>query len=409
MEREDDFCIWSGNWWIEGDKAWLISLEYNILFCVDLILRSCEFVTEIPFSAKKFRSTPRCIKYGKDIFCVPDKEPCVWIYNLDNCQFSQLRIDNPQNIRLSIIFFWLYGSRIYAVSEGLKQIIEIDAKNKKVEKYFPYDVEERTTPRILSEKNIYSVYSALNQVRKFNIVTKSTETYSLPDIGGKLHTVCFDGKRYWLSGYNRALYVWDKQNNSMQILEGFPEDFGIYNSDKNEKSILDCESKKYLLPVFVGSVVLGEYVWFIPYVANKILYVNKNTYEIKALEIEDEVETKESILSREMSEGKYVLEYIRENRYIGLFSFKNQHLFEIDTERTEVIKNKFHFSEQCLKNAEDIFNKRIILHEKGETFLKNVFFQNILKEGLANIEREGDKTGASIYRKTKMDMKGECR
>ena len=78
--------------------------------------------------------------------------------------------------------------------------------------------------------------------------------------------------------------------------------------------------KEYELPAFLFSVVAGDYVWFIPFQTNKIMYADKKTCQLHVFEADGENETKQSLLGRIALGSKYILEYVRENRYIGLFS-----------------------------------------------------------------------------------------
>lgn len=65
------------------------------------------------------------------------------------------------------------------------------------------------------------------------------------------------------------------------------------------------------------------------------------------LEIEEEHETEESLMKRGNA-FKYMYEYIRQNRYIGVYSNKNQNIFEIDT------------SVMCVKNREIVFGDETV-------------------------------------------------
>ena len=92
-----------------------------------------------------------------------------------------------------------------------------------------------------------------------------------------------------------------------------------------EKSYIDTKSA-----LFEFSIAIGKYVWFIPDRSNDIIFIDKETYKVFMLELEEEQETKESI-DNHLMDFKFLLQYIRENRYIGIYSLKNRIVFEIDT------------------------------------------------------------------------------
>lgn len=387
--------VWSGNWWIEEDRAWFVSGEYNILHNVNFTSQECEFEIEIPFPVSgRFRSTPRCIKFGDDIFCLPDTGECIWVYEKKTHKLVRISIDNPNNVRLELIFWWVYDNKIYVVSEGLHQLFEIDAKRKKITNCIVLNEKERVVGRVMVDMILYSLSSVSNKINCFDLKSGTTISYVLPDIGEKLYTICFDGKKFWLSGYSKRLYVWNKNQNEIDTIEGFPPEFGIYNIDEKADKILDCKTEVYNYPTFVYSVDLGGYIWFIPYLTNKIIYVEKSTYIVRELKTEDEIETNESLKARNAIEGKYVLEYIRKNRYIGIFSKKNKNIFEIDVKEQKVSTKNFYFSYDCLKKM-----KNVIV--ENDLFTINDYFSWLLKMKIREIDMNDSIIGQSIYNKIK--------
>ena len=79
----DDFeFIWSDNWCIADDKAWFVTGEQDILFCLDRKTKNTILAKEIPERNNSFRLHPKCIKYGEMIFCLPDMGENIWCYNI---------------------------------------------------------------------------------------------------------------------------------------------------------------------------------------------------------------------------------------------------------------------------------------------------------------------------------------
>ncbi len=72
MKNKNEEFIWSDNWWIEEDDVWSVGGMSNILFHANLTTGKCDEAVETPdLDICKFRLTPSCLKYGKDIFCIP--------------------------------------------------------------------------------------------------------------------------------------------------------------------------------------------------------------------------------------------------------------------------------------------------------------------------------------------------
>lgn len=350
-------CLWSDNWWIEGNYAWAIDGERDLLTLLNLQTGQYELLRELPNeSINKFRLNPRCIKCGDVIFCFPDIGQCIWIYHVKLMQFEKIKVENPNRVRLSFSYFWEIANSIFIVSTGLKQIIEIDIGKRIIVDY--YDLEKVDDVRIASGikvgTNIYCVSMSSNHIYEFNILSKKVAKIELPDIKGGLYTICFDGYNFWLSGYCREFYIWNREKNVVIIAGRFPEDFGIYNFDLKSKFLLDCEIKEYPTPTFIASLVVQNFIWFIPFQTNKIIYVDKLTYDIFAFEIETEDEDEVSLINRELNH-KYLLEYVREDRYIGLYSFKNKCINEIDTLKKYVKQVEYTFSRECLLDIAHLY------------------------------------------------------
>lgn len=356
MDYSDNTFVWSDNWWIEDNKAWFVDGMQNILFCLDLDTHICEKAIRIPDeNPSTFRLTPICIKCGKDIYCLPSFGEHIWIYNLDCSQFTRISIDGINKFQWWFDY-WVFGNKIFAVARLTNKLVEISISDKKIEDYYEICQTDSIIASIKRENNIYSLSGQSDRIYQYNLLTQNVIQYDVPHIGKELATICFDGKKFWLSGYEKEIYVWDKEENVLTILNDFPKNFGVYKYGENSGNILDCEIEKFEDSTFLYSVEVGEYIWFIPYTTNEIIYVDKQTYNLMALEIDEEVETKESIETwqkRSLSH-KYLLEYVRENRYLGLFSTKNERMLEIDAKKLEYQWHDYYFSKKCLRVCAEI-------------------------------------------------------
>jgi hypothetical protein len=74
--------------------------------------------------------------------------------------------------------------------------------------------------------------------------------------------------------------------------------------------------------IFHSIITAGDKIWFIPLQTNEILYVEKGTMKINAYPVDNEQQSEES-LQNQFWKYKYMLDYVRNDRYIGLFSLKN--------------------------------------------------------------------------------------
>lgn len=391
MENMNCCFCWGDNWWIDGNNAWLVDGERDILYCINLITEQCEFIKSIPnFVEQKFRQNPRCIKYQNAIVCMPDFGQYIWIYSLN--RFDKIEIKNPNKTRILISNFWEFEQKLYAVSEGLKQIIEINIDDRKIDNYYNLnvpDIEIAGSDKV--NEKIFIVSKVSNCIYEFDLKSKGIVLHKLSEVKDRFYGISFDGSNFWLSGYNKAVYIWNKENNTVEIIKNFPEEFGIYDYEGKEDVFLDCKAESYDTPVFKDVKVVNQYVWFIPFKTNKIVYINKDTFEIFSLDIKQEDETKNS-LARNYMGHKFIFLYIRENRYIGLFSFKNNKVLEIDTVRLQAKDKAYSLTLQCMS---EISKNRIL----GEFyFLDKTIYKNELLLGNSKMIKPGTKNvGTIIY------------
>lgn len=322
-----------------------------MLFCVDMKRNLYHLVDVLPNFNKGFRQNPNCIKCGNSIFCMPIYEECIWTYELAEHKFKKIIISNPNHVNAVIQNFWKSGNTLWAVSVGLNQILEINIKHKTVIGY--YKITKQREKEVIAESikikdRIYIISALRGRIYEFNVLTKEIKINEFSMISGGLRTIIESQGKFWMSGYKKEIYIWNKEKDDFNIIYRFPKDFGIYNFEKRSKKILDCKSKEYNTFAFLTSISIGNYIWYIPFQTNQIIYINKITNVINTVKIENEEENIKSINSREMN-CKYVLQYVNKDRYIGLYSIKNQIIFEIDSETLEIRRKNIIIDDTNLK------------------------------------------------------------
>ncbi len=382
MEENLEGIMWSDNWWIECDKAWFVDGRQNILCRIDLNTNECEIVAGIPDSTiKNFRLNSRCIKCGKDVFCMPQYGNSIWVYDTNNKIFSGITISNPDMVCLLMYDFWKHGDKIFAISVGLKKIIEIDIQSKKIESQYTICEKGNIAKSIMIENEIYILELENNDIYRFCLNSKTFQVYSIPNIQERMYTLCFDDDKFWMSGYKKKIYVWTKDN-VVRVIDNFPLDFGIYDFSVDTVGRADCIIDEYKTPTFLYSVMVGDYIWYIPFLTNQIIYVDKKTYNLYTFDVKEECETKASILKNEMRQ-KYLLEYVKDNRYIGVFSFMNSSILEIDALNLVYQYKQYYVQEDHINRYAQIchntFNEKITWQR--QVYQKKLCIDNNIKQG----------------------------
>ncbi|KAI4450881.1 hypothetical protein C823_005418 [Eubacterium plexicaudatum ASF492] len=395
MNIKDPF-LWSFGWWVENDKAWFIEEKNNILFCVDLKTRKYEEVVYIPdTNLNKYLLTPLCMKYDREIWCIPGRGQSIWIYHLDDMNFRTIDFEALGRKNLLAKFF-IWNDSLFIVPLWWDKIVEINLQKKEIENYHTICKKDIVVESVMAAGSIYMVSSKFDKIYEFDLKQKMIKRHMIPnDDKKKYQCICFDGEKFWLSGYRKEVYEWNKRDNRITTITGFPSDFGVYDFSENTHAQPDCSVNCYEYPSFLHVVAMGNYVWFIPWQTNKILYIDKKTYEISVYEIDEEQENRKSILSRAAGRKcKYGVAYLRNDRYIGLLSVKNNCVLEIDTKELKHQWIDYYYSEKCLQQCRKIF--------KGVYFEKDVLQTMIYKTELQNEDKtdgvDADYVGGKIYR-----------
>lgn len=394
MENRDKTFVWSDGWWVEGSNAWFVDGVSNVLFYVDLDTGRCEKICRTPdLCESAYRWTPFCLKCGREIFCIPGIGQSIWIYNLDDKLFTEINIDKPKGLQLASQF-WIRGDEILIVPSNWDKIIEISISQKVIKNYYTVCEEDTVRKSVMAGDSIYMVSSGDSRIYQFDLTTKETKAYILPDVKKKLSTICFDGEKFWLSGYQKEIYIWDKVNDKVVTVDIFPANFEMNDLKDTADIKANCAVNGVKLPVFKYSIAVGQYIWFLPIRADKIIYADKETAVLSVFEIYDEDETEESIFLRQLwTIANYLLEYVRDDRYIGLFSAKSGRILEIDAQELSYQWKDYYLEDKLFFQCGGI-HKQIWYEGSDDTLYKMVCRSGIRKAIETN---SADRVGVQIH------------
>lgn len=332
MSVQNSFYCWSDNWLADDNKIWFMTGETDRLFCFDKDTKECVLVSEIPENSPAgFRGHSRSVKKENRIFCLPNFGENIWCYDISCGLWEMIPVKNGKETEIFCWDAWLIQDKLYAVSRGLRKILELDIQTRDISYHeICADTTQIVSGGVLKDRCIYIVCSSPASIYKFDCSDKKKEMYLLSEIHDQLQTICFDGRKFWMSGRKKKIYVWEEETGETTILDGFPDSFGIYNFSGKYEKVLNCEEVEADVPMFQTSVYVGSYVWFIPFQTNKILYIDKDDFSINVFPMENEEQTEEDV-AMQLLQHKYLLEYVWDGRYIGLYSLKNRWMLEIDS------------------------------------------------------------------------------
>lgn len=391
---------WSDKWWLENEKAWFCAGQINALFCVDMNSRKCEYIAKIPEgNINSSRLYPYCAKYENTVFCLPGWGKYIWCYDLDKSVWNKIEIGQTNQLLMYTNSYNQKKSELWLLEDKTRNIYEINLKKKLIEKkyHISHDGNAEYCEYIIVQNKLYCVYDRI--VYCVDMDNSDINKYEISCAKAALCTICYDGVNFWLSGYCKEIYVWNPDYGVVKVITEFPKQFGIYHFKGNELCLLDCDSFLFEKShFFFNSIFLGKYIWFIPFQSNEIIYIDKVTYQVNVLEIAEEQETEESLAGR-LESTKYYVEYIRDNRYIGLYSFKNQLVFEIDTVELKAENRNYALSDEAIHAIKDEYIKsRAAFREKSK--VEQQLFNIALEDNRNKAEESFQNVGKLIYYST---------
>ncbi len=390
---------WSDSWWLEKDKAWFCAGNIGALFCVDMVSERCQLVAWIPErNAQNFRLYSYCAKFGDIVFCIANLAHCIWCYDIKKEAWKKIEVGNMNELIMCMHAHKGKNDQIWLLEDGTGNIFQLDLKRQaiKVEQEYQYGCHKNMEfyEYTIVEDSIYRV----GECKIFGMSKSCISVYEIEEAKAGLCTICYDGQNFWMSGFCKEIYIWNPKQGMIKVITEFPEQFGYYHFAKDEMPVVDCDSFRSIdFPFFMNSIPMNRYIWFIPFCSDEIVYIDKENYEVHLLEIEEERETKESIHNHIMPH-KYLVQYIRENRYIGLYSLRNALIFEIDTIELRVIKRNYKLTGatmlSILNVAEGYHNEKIL---KEGRKMDDLYFSEMLKAKNSKIRNQIDSVGEKIY------------
>lgn len=333
---DTDVFIPNDGMYLENDKTWFVGNEDGVIYQMNLPDRQVLPVAVIPEDmGSTYRISAGVIKKNQKLYCFPDKGRFIWIYDMEKKSFTKTEVKNPEFSRIRMFDKWLVNETIWCVSYGMNQIIEMDLATEKIVGYYDIFTDKEDAVGYMSAlvgQDIYCVSRTSRKICAFDTVSQRITYYELPVNDRGFNTIIFDGKDFWLSGYAKQVYSWNKESGNIDIWDSFPQDYQVNGSSIEDGS--DCFAE----PLFYKSAVVKDGIIFIPCnseaaVSNFMLFVNRKNMEIHTLHIGQE--TKRA--------GEYfVKEYQKDDISVVFYNTKKNHLEEFNSEKqqTEIKKMK---------------------------------------------------------------------
>lgn len=278
-----DNMIYNDGTFEDNSGTWFVGYRDNVLYYMDN-QGKVKIEEEIPldiYTKDTYRANPFCIKKEDKIWLLPEKSKTIYEYDLNNKTFKSIKVELDCS-RYSIRNAWVLGSTLWCLSFRVGKMIKIDLKTGVV-----LSILAVCTPKIESgcgeavcvDDKIYIAEWSKNIVIEFDTTNenKIEHVINCGDLG--FGTIQYDGKFFYLTGYNKCLYKCDLNNGYVTTF--FLDDL---------KVMLESTEKKYLF--FVSSKLINDYIFILPQnnmtcICSQIIILNTKTEEIQIVELQN--------------------------------------------------------------------------------------------------------------------------
>lgn len=333
--KKRPFTLWSDSIFIDNNIAFMVTGRKGCLFSCDLKSGETKYISTIPAERMIQRYCWGCIRVGEHIYCLPYDGKEIWIYDLDASKWSSIIVDESFKGRLLMCHYEMIDDTLLLYSCGKNSVLFIDVREKKKTKeiQLPGDPNYTLSIRpwgskgedVLFSNDSNTIYYSSTLVDEFKTINLTNGIQQ----DDSLCRLVKSGSFIWGCGYFNQIYKIDINSGETYIINDFPKDFGRLNFYEDHEMELIRE-EKHDLPTFIYSFLVGNYVCYIPFQTSHILFVDITTDEVRGLYIpEEEITTQDKPWEWECN-CRFMAEYVREDRWIGLYGMKTGNRYEFD-------------------------------------------------------------------------------
>ena len=351
-----------------NNEAWFVSADFGELFHVDIDGHNISFLSKIPQDVIIWRSHPICIKYDNYIYCLPDNGKCVWQYDIYTNEWVSISLKNSI-ARLNARQYIVIDNVLWFFACGLKCIIKLNMALGTIEDYVGLPVNSSESIGAVSIKNdqFYFIFETSSVVGQYDVLSDKWAWIQFNENNDRHHTLCLADGFMFMSGNKKKLYCFDRECKKNKDID-LPLSFGEYDFAGNKSELLDTNSQVYKSSTFAKILYCQNNIWLIPYRTSHILFMNLEDFELHEFSIPEDNETMQTA-SRHIIPRKYLILYIRENRFIGLYSTKNECIYDIDTceKNYKILRYSF-----CDDDLHKLFSKTLTTIENDMYHCKDL-------------------------------------
>lgn len=360
----------------EDNKGYFVAVTRNALYEIDFDKNEYYYLHSLEENkVNAFRQYTKCLKWENKIIVFPVLHGNhIIIYNLRTKKISHIEDSLfAKDDTESILYFpFMFKEYVYIYSCIHRGLLVINPKNETIERVIPLSKYIKPIAEIGLNGFTYNCIEygeECNYLIECNLYNESVSKIIIPKfIGG--HVVLLNDKEILAVNNKKSIDIYNIKSERRRVIQGFPKGMGLYKPENGELKIMDYD----LYPQDLFHIVkkIGKYIFFVPSRINKFLYFDIASEEVKELEIIEEEENSDTWQMDDRYWHKYLYAYVKENRFLGLYSKKNKSILEIDS---ETLSYKYRNIALGSRNIKQYFadDKTEIIAESNETTLEWLF------------------------------------
>ena len=198
--------------YFEDGKGYFVERNTGDIYVFDIANQSVCLIDCLDSTESGFRKYRKLLKKNDEIFCLPDCDKKLKIYNINTKESSYIEIGEKE--RQCIVHAWAISNTIFVGLPLENSILEISHENDawKMNKYkIFHDGEDICAQEsCYRDGKIYSISLNSTKIAVFDILNKNVELYDISVNDKGFSSIACSEKEIFVTGINREIYVLDK-------------------------------------------------------------------------------------------------------------------------------------------------------------------------------------------------------
>lgn len=269
--------LWSYNFFVDHERVWFVPYWYNLLCCFNLNTKQLEIVEKIPEENNCEGLYINLVKIGDEIILIPNSTAKLCVYNVIQKEFLVIEILEKGRKSERFFSYDICEDNLYLFPTYYPAIVKLNIRSKKIEYienwYHDSNLNKDEMIFRMQKDSVdhvtYLLFAGSNRIFKFD---EKNEKYFIIEVGDKgdsYSTIC--------KVQTGEIYLTNQDGDIVIFNENSRKTIKIKNAVKNFCKTRFLEK----LVCFMSSVEYGDYVYFFPGQANKVIRINKHGHQIE--------------------------------------------------------------------------------------------------------------------------------